>query len=618
MHDDAPQPHLRLVTEKDLVTEAPPQSCDDSPVPRGVVLRPGNTEDGARRVLWVGSGLIGLISLLMVALLGRVILLQTQPSTPIASRIGSQHGTRPILARRGNLLDRRGRVLATSRVVKRLFADPGLIEEPGTFVERVGHELDYDPAWLARKIDRRPHSRYVALDTRLSDDRIERVKHFRLRGLGTQDHAVRDYPQGSLAGQLIGFVGADGLGLEGLERVYDRDLIGRDGELRYLRDSGRRVLWVEQSAYATPSDGDAIRLSIDATLQHFAETELAAACNEFDAESGQMVMIDPQTGQVLAMANHPVFDPNLFRDSNAALRRNRCVTDTFEPGSTLKPMVWAAATQAGTAGIDEVIDCTESGFFVTEGGRRLRDAHGLGKLTWAGVLARSSNIGMAIIGQRMGAARLHQTVRAFGLGTTTASGLPGEVAGTVHPLHKWNHYSVTSVPMGQEVAVTPLQLAVAFGVIANGGELIRPSVIAAPATPYSPVLGRVLTEQTAELTKRVLRTAVSDPHGTGRRANSPLYEIFGKTGTAQVANPDGGGYLEDQYISSFVAGAPLERPAVVVVCVIHRPDKSIGHYGGAVAAPAVRRVIEKSLVYLGVPTLAAPDAIPAGSLVARE
>jgi cell division protein FtsI (penicillin-binding protein 3) len=557
-------------------------------------------EEAGRRVLVVGRVLVGLITVAMVGLLGRVIQLQTHPHTRVAAQIDTQRSRVSLHPRRGSLLDRRGRELAISHLASRLFVDPQIIEDPNTFSEAVGYRLGYDPAALERKLGPHAAGRYVVIDPRLDGRRVAIMKEMHLRGLAVERFTVREYPQGAIAGQVIGFVGVDGQGLEGLERTLNSRLTGQAGRLSYLRDSRMRPLWVDRAGYRPPADGQPIVLSLDATIQLMAEERLQKACEEFKAQSGQMVVMDPRTGELLAMANYPFFDPNRFGRSKPDAWRNRCVTDVFEPGSTFKAFVWAAATEAGLAKPDEVIDTTDAGYYVTPKGRGLHDVHGHGKITWDEVLVQSSNIGMAIVGQRMEARRMHAAVRAFGFGSPTGSGLPGEVIGLVRPARQWNHYSITSVPIGQEVAVTALQLARGYSAIANGGHLVTPTIqVRRSGTDAVPIYERVLSTAVATHTRRVLRRVVTE--GTGRRAGSTMYSIFGKTGTAQVADHVNGGYLEDQYVSSFVGGAPLDEPRVVVVCSIHRPDVSIAHHGGTVAGPAVRDVIEQALVYLGIP-----------------
>ncbi len=567
--------------------------------------------DASRRALRAGRVFTIVITLALLGLAGRVAQLQIDPPKRIVDRIDSQRSRTIVQARRGNLLDRRGRILATTRVAQRLFVDPKIIEDPNTFSERVAYTVGYDPASIERKISQSKNKRYVVIDRRVSDDRAAKLDGFALRGLAKEPYVVRDYPQGTLAGQVIGFISVDGQGLEGMERVLNPHLAGQPGAVRYLRDAKRQPVWIDRADYKAPSDGQAVRLSLDATIQTIAETQLAAACRQFAAQSGQVIVMDPVTGQVLAMANYPTFDPNDFSRSHPDDWRNRCVTDVFEPGSTFKPFVWAAATHAGLVQPDEIIDTTTSGVYRTDKGRRLHDVHAHGRITWDDVLVKSSNIGMAIVAQRMTPSQMHAALRAFGFGAVTGSEIPGEAGGIITPLKKWNHYTLTSVPMGQEIAVTALQLVRAFCALANGGYLVRPTILA--PDPSSPdhrdaalIYERVLNSATAAHTRRVLRRVVTQ--GTGIRANSKMYAIFGKTGTAQIADPVNGGYLEDAYVSSFIGGAPEDAPRIVVACMIHRPDVSIAHHGGTVAGPAVRNIVEQSLMYLGVtPTSTTQD-----------
>lgn len=563
------------------------------------------SDRNARRVLHLGAVFLVLTALSLLLLLGRVIQLQWKPPNPIASLIGSQQSQTLLHGRRGSLLDRRGRTLACTRVAQRLFVDPLLIEDPGTFAEHLGYALGYDPAQIEKRVSQHSHRRYVVIDEQLNELRLQAFKQLRLKGAAIESRLVRDYPYGDLAGPVIGFVGRDGTGLEGLEHSWDAFLTGKVGRIRYLRDARRTPLWVEKAGYRPGSDGRSIRVSLDAVIQHIAESELSHACEAFSAKTGQMIVMDPSTGEILAMANHPPFAPARFKQTQPSQRRNRCVTDVYEPGSTFKPMIWAVATEAGLAKRDEVIDCTEAGYYVSPQGRSLRDAHAHGSLTWDEVLINSSNIGMAIVSQRMDPKQMHRAVRAFGFGSSTSSGFAGEAKGIITPIHRWNHYSMTSVPMGHEIAVTSLQMVRAYGAIANGGYLVTPTLeVSVPASnhmkePSTQVYERVISAATAAQVRQVLRRVVVE--GTARSANSRLYTIFGKTGTAQIPDRVNGGYMQDQYISSFIGAAPLEHPMVIVACVVDRPDKSKGHYGSTVAAPAVRAVIERTLTYLGVP-----------------
>lgn len=553
---------------------------------------------GARRALWVGRVLIGLLSLMLVGLLGRVAQLQSDPPEPVAERVDQQQSRRELLARRGVMRDRQGRVLAASRVAHRLFVDPYLIEERSTFPARVAHELDYEPTDIARQLFGRSQDRYVVIDQRLTDERLEKAKELDLAGLATQPFVVRDYPHQKLAGPVIGIVGRDGRGLEGLELTFDEQLIGESGQYAMLRDGRRRPLWIQGQSYQTPRPGRDVRLSLDARLQRIAEKHLRQAVAEHNANWGQLVVMNPHTGEVVAMANVPDFNPNAFGQTTGQQRRNRAVTDTFEPGSIFKPFIWAGLTQAGAASPEEMIDCTEAGYWVTDFGRTLHDAHGMGTIRWDEVLIQSSNIGMAKAALRTDNETLHEMVARFGFGDPTGSELPGEVGGLVNPLPAWNEYSQTSVPMGQEIGSTGLQMVRGFAAFANEGLLLEPTI--RPRRPAErEVVRRALPASLAKQTRQVLRRVVTE--GTGRRARSALYRFFGKTGTAQLPNFEEGGYYSDRYLASFLGGGPTDRPRLVAGCFIHRPDPEVNHYGGLVSAPVVKTVLEESLQYLGVP-----------------
>ncbi len=596
---------------EEQTNEQPIEIADEPPLPP-LTLRPPRVKrqqrrkpilvpDNARRALIVGRIAVGMITVAMLGLLGRVIQLQTQPPEPIARLVDSQFSSAPIEARRGDLRARDGRPLAVSRMVSQLFVDPALIDEPATYSERIAFSLNYDPVDIERQLSSRMHTRFVVLDPHLTDDRLAVLSKLRLPGLGTQPRFVREYPQGPLAAPVIGFVGMEGKGLEGLERSLESELRGESGQIRYLRDAARQPLWVPEDGYEPHRDGRSIYLTLDLTIQAIAEEELAAACRKYNAKSGELIVMDPHTGEILAMANYPSFDPRDLSNSDPDARRNRCVTDVFEPGSIFKPFIWAVATEERFAHPGEVINA-HNGLYVSPRGRRLRDAHGYDRLTWEEALVKSSNIVMAIVAQRMGEKRVYEAVRSFGFGSRTGSELPGEVAGLVHPLNRWTHYSITSVPMGQEVGVTPLQLTTAFCAFGNDGLLITPSILLPQQPdeerPRPRIVRRVLSPSAAELTRRTMRKVVTD--GTGRNAKSDLYTIFGKTGTAQVAGKRGG-YLPGQYIGSFVGGAPTEHPRIIVGCFIHQPDAGRAYYGGIIAAPVVRNVIERSLLHMGVP-----------------
>jgi len=560
------------------------------------------------RALRVGRLALGGVTLLLLALLARVYQLQAAPPAAVAALVDGQIGTRKLEARRGAIVDRRHRALATTRVAHLLFLDPDIVQDPNTFSERIGYGLGYEPAEIEMAMAKRRGSRYVVIDKQMSEERWAKYQDFPpVRGLATHPVLVRDYPQGHVAGQLVGFVGHENQGLDGLERAFDERLTPDPGRHAFVYDRGRRRLWLANKDYRLQADAAPVRLSIDLNLQAIAEDEVAAAVEEFGARSGQAVLMDPNSGEILALANYPFFDPDDFKKLRtdkdlAAAQRNRIATDVFEPGSIFKPLVWAAAVEAGYADPDELIDTTEQGYWKPERGPGLRDTRGHGVISWAEVLKVSSNIGMAVVAERMGKQLVHDVVSSYGFARSTHSGLPGEVAGSLREVEDWSWADVTRVPMGQGVAVTGLQITRAFAALANGGVLINPTIEArSPDDPndvHANITARVLSPAVARQTREVLGRAVTE--GTGRKARSDFYTVFGKTGTAQLPDFKNGGYHQDRYISSFVAGAPLDRPRLVVGVFVHDPDKKIGHYGGTVSGPASKRILERSLRYLGV------------------
>ncbi len=554
------------------------------------------------RILITGRVLAVVLTLAMLALLGRVVQLQYHPDPLIEARIGDRGNETKLLPRRGALLDCRGRPLAMTHLGYRLYADPGMIDPGSDFAAHVANAIDDDPARIERLLDERSDRRYAVITPLLSDAQLHQVRDLRLTGLGLEPRPIRTYPQGTIAGQVIGFVGAEHKGLDGLEFALDSILQGRGGEVITLRDARRRPLWIEQVAYTPPHDGNDIRLSIDAVIQRITENELEAACLKHRAKSGQIVVMDSRTGQLVAMANWPRLDPAEANNVKPEHRKNRCITDPFEPGSVFKPFMHAAATQEKIARGSQPVDATLSGVWVTPHGRRLHDAHPHGMLTWDKGLVVSSNIVMGKICAQMGSKKMYDWVRAFGFGSLSGTGLPGESVGIVNDLKKWGPYSLTSVPMGQEVGVTSVQMARAFSAFANGGLMVTPSVLADEMR--APIVQKVLERSVADHTRGLMRQVVTE--GTGRRAQSDLYQIWGKTGTAQVADRKRGGYKPRAYNASFIGAAPLNDPRLVVVVTVTEPDPAVAHFGGVVAAPIARNILEQSLTYLGVPRDAEP------------
>jgi cell division protein FtsI (penicillin-binding protein 3) len=550
--------------------------------------------------------LTGGLGALLLALAGYLVYIHVESAEALASRATRMHHMRyPIPATRGRILDARLRVLAGSHACESVFADPAIIEDPAETARRVAEVLGTDRDTVYRLLAEHPDSRFVWLKRRVPEATAEAVRELDLRGVALVTEGRRDYPNGSLAAHILGFVGVDEQGLEGLERVFDRRLSGTPGEAYVLADLRRRPIWMRPDQFTPAEDGQHLVLTIDAFIQAAAEKALAEACIEFKAASGSVVVMEPHTGGILAMANVPTYCPARYEESPADARRNRAVTDTFPPGSSGKPFVAAKALEAGVVRFGEVIYC-EDGYWPEA---RLHDAgHAYGNLTFEQGIIKSSNILLGKIGLRMGNARLRQALVDFGFGSRTGVWLAGEAPGLVFPLPKWTRLSTTRVPFGQEYAVTPLQMATAFAAFANGGKVMEPRILRGVldsrgrvvARLTEPVVGRqALRPATA---RRMIDLALMPvvEEGTGKRAQVPGYRVFGKTGTAQKVDPETRAISHSRYVSWFLAGAPADEPRLVIAVAVNEPDRSIGYYGGTVAAPVAQKILASALPYLGV------------------
>ncbi|MCH8151582.1 MAG: penicillin-binding protein 2 [Planctomycetes bacterium] len=572
-----------------------------------------------RAAAWARLIVLGLV-LAMLGLLGRVAQLKLYPDAQLLPAVTPPVSSRPEFARRGNLLDARNRLIATSTMGYRLFVDPSQMVDAPTLAVDLAAVLGEDPIEIDKKILQRADRQYVVIDHLLEDWQVAAIRRARLRGVALEPRLVRHYPHGSVAATVIGMVGFEHTGLGGLEHAFDSALAPRQGRLTYVRDARRRVLWIEPQGYLPGIEGRDVRLAIDLVIQQHAEQRLRVAVEEHNAGGGRVVVLNCRTGEIMAMCDvlntRPGWDQltaDPMRDVQPALGRNRCVTDPYEPGSTFKPFIWAVATELARAEPDEIIPTPTEGSYRTSRGRRIRDIHTHGPVSWRTVLVRSINSGMAIVAERLSHEEMREAVLRFGFGAKTRCGVPGESAGLVTTPKNWSHYTQTSVVIGHEIAVTPVQMVRAFSVFARDGTLPDLYITARNQEDEQYRFHhQVVPESIAELVRQVLREVMIE--GTGRQAQSQRYELFGKSGTAQLPKPAGGGYYEDRYVSSFIAGAPYEQPRIVVLCVIDDPDKSRGHFGSTIAGPVVRDIIDETLAYLGVPPTKTPDE----SLVAAQ
>jgi len=544
-----------------------------------------------------------LFSTVFFVLIGRLAYIQLFQHSWYLERARIQHTLRlPLPACRGEILDRKGRTLATTIMVDSVFAEPRRIQDISGVARSLAWALDLDPGVLAAKLKEKSDKGFIWIKRKVSPEEARRVKELGLEGVGLRKEPKRVYPQGVLASHILGFVDIDCVGLEGAEKEFNRYLTGRDGFREYQRDGRGRLIYLPGAPEVPASDGDTLVLTIDSVIQHFAEEALDSAMETYAPMSATAIVLEPFTGEVLALANRPAFDPNRPGEFPPESRLNRAIVDIYEPGSTFKPVVLASAIEEGLVNPSDRFFCYNGVYQVKA--RRLHDHRPHGWLTVRDILVKSSNIGMAQIGQLLGAERMYAYVRSFAFGEKTGIELPAEAAGKVYPLGKWSYYSVTSVPMGQEIGTTPLQLARAFCVFANGGFRVRPTILKGLCDEA----GKVYTRKSSGLTWRVIspstaRTMVEIltgvvEEGTGRRAKLQDYVVAGKTGTSQkVVN---GTYSHSKFVTSFVCFAPAERPRVLVLVMVNEPTKGGSFYGGTVAAPLAARVLEETLHYLGV------------------
>jgi cell division protein FtsI/penicillin-binding protein 2 len=415
-----------------------------------------------------------------------------------------------------------------------------------------------------------------------------------------------------LASQVLGYVGTDNHGLAGLELIYDAVITGKPGLRTVLRDARRGTAVSPDLFFTEPRPGGDLYLTLDAAVQHMVERELQRAVEQRRARRGSAVFLDPATGAVLAMASYPAFDPNEFERYAAGSWRNRTIMDAYEPGSTFKIVTAAAALESGLVHADDPFDCGMGSIVLS--GITIHDHKRFGILSFADVIARSSNVGVIRAALIIGGERLYRTIVAFGFGRATGIDLPGENAGILHPLERWGPLTKAYVAFGQGVSVTPLQLAAAVAAVANGGSLLQPYVVDTVRRgellerrhPRPVVAARPISAATAEEVKRLLERVVTD--GTGKTAAVAGYRVAGKTGTAQIPVP--GGYARHAYLPSFVGFAPADRPSLVGIVAVEAPQ-GMEYYGTQVAAPVFGTLVREVLLYLGVrPQRQAPSVWP--------
>lgn len=532
--------------------------------------------------------------------LGRIQILEHRGYQELAEK---QHYKREeIPAHRGRILDRNGKTLAQSLEVSSVFANPKEVEDKKVVSKKLSRVLGLNPARILELLER--DKEFVWIKRVVGLKEAQEVKELGLSGVDICQESRRSYPCDKLLSQVIGFVDIDEKGLEGIELSFDRELSGQPGYRIIARDGRQRPIFTPQNPAVSPVHGDSIILTIDLTLQHIMEEEVDKALLEWRPRSITAIAMSPSTGEIMALTNRPTYDPNYFVHFSPEERRNRAITDCYEPGSIIKPLVVSGLLKRGLARPEDVFFCSNGVFHI--GKRVLHDVHPYGDLTLAEILIHSSNIGMAKLAMIEGQKRLYSDLKDFGFGEPTGIELPGEISGALRHLDQWTSYSLPSIAMGHELTATPLQMLTAYSAIANGGTLMKPRIVRAVADnkgekikrrfkPES--IRRVVNERVArEVLTPILTKVVEE--GTGKRAYIKEYAVAGKTGTSQKARQTGKGYGGEGYVSSFVGYAPAEAPKLCVLVMINEPHGG-AYYGGTVTAPVVREILRRSLHYLG-------------------
>jgi len=543
----------------------------------------------------IGLLFAGTLALLAIAAL-RTGYLGVVKGSSLRQAANNQQLTQdPVPAPRGTITDRKGVELAVSEPADDVAADPLIIKDPLSAARRIAPPLGQPVDQVLKKISRRDTG-FVYLARQLPSTRSRQLRRLRLEGLQFTPATHRSYPQRSLAAQLLGGVGTEGHGLAGVEDAEDGILRGRDGRRRLVKDAlGQPISFQDQR---TAKPGADVRLTIDSAIQNQAEQALDDVGKKYSPRGAMALVMDPRSGELLAMANWPRVDANKWADAPDYARENRAVGAAYEPGSTFKSFTVAGALTDGKVTPETSFNLAPQ---IQVADRTIGEAHtrDYETMTTGQILAQSSNVGAVTIAGREGSARFDQWVRAFGFGNATGIGLPGEGTGIVPRLQDYSGSSMGNLPIGQGLAVTPLQMASAYAAIANGGILRTPRILmrANGKVVRSPRGRRIISPQVASSLRQMLQGVLA-PGGTASEVSIPGYKLAGKTGTANKPDPVSGGYSDTKFVASFVGFAPAHDPRLLVAVMVDEPQGE--YYGGVVAAPAFQKIASFALPYLGI------------------
>jgi cell division protein FtsI (penicillin-binding protein 3) len=560
----------------------------------------GNSQPGKNSRLY----LMGAMLLLWcVAICGRLVYLQIFCYGTFVKQAGHQQQRAiPLAAKRGVIYDRAGRELAMSVLVDSAFAVPSEVKDLPTAVSLITRITGDDGNVVLA--DCRAHKTFCWVARKANDETIDRIKSLNLQGIHFQKEPKRFYPARDLAAQILGSVGMEDSGQSGIEHAFDEELRGRPGKMFISVDAHKK--WFSD-VETQPDPGNNLVLTIDKNIQYIAEKELDQAIHDTQAIAGTVIVENPHTGEILALANWPTFNPNSRKQITPAALTDRAVSYIYEPGSTFKLVTIAAALEEKVTNPDEIFDCQMGS--IVYNGMRIRDAKPHGLLPVWGVLSKSSDVGSIKIALRLGEDRFYKYIRAFGFGQQTGIELPGETRGMTKPVSRWSKVSIAAIAMGQEIGISPIQMSSLISTFANDGVWVAPRIVAGTAPPEGGLQAvafhpgdsrRAISSYTAAQMRAMMEKVVLDPAGTtGGRAILQGYSSAGKTGTAQKVDPATGAYSKTKYIGSFAGFAPVNSPQIVVTVIL---DSAVGlHQGGQVSAPVFTRISQQVLEYLHVP-----------------
>ncbi len=540
------------------------------------------------------------ITLCFLVIVFRLFLIMFVEHEVYLQKANMQHVKKEeILPKRGNIYDRTGRDLAVSLERDSLFIDPVLIKGNETINVLKNYIKNVDYSEIIN--DAENNKRFIWIKRKLDDETAKKIKELKLQGVGFITEHIRYYPKGSIASHVVGFVNTDEEGIEGLEKYYNKYLKAEKTSKIVLRDATGKKL--SDGNYGEIRGND-VFLTLDEGLQYIVEKHLDEAMNKWHASSATIIMMEPFTGEILALANRPNYNPNDLKTiKNLSVIRNRSITDLYEPGSTFKIVAASAALEEKIIKPTTKIDCAPG--FIEVGGKKIKDVHKYGVLTFEEIIQKSSNVGTIKIAMMLGREKLYDYIKKFGIGEKTGIDLPGEISGHIKPVSKWSGTSIGAIPIGQEVAVTALQMLRAYSAIANGGYLVKPFIVSEIRSPDGNILykaviqrDRILSEKTAYTMREILKR-VTQEGGTATTAKVEGNNVAGKTGTAQKYDPKIRKYSKDKFVSSFVGFIPAENPRIALIVVIHDPKGA--HYGGVVAGPVFKAISDEALAYLNVP-----------------